>query len=132
MIVVDSSALVAIGRDEPDADDMMFVLETSDRAIISPVNAMEAGLVLIGRGIIAHTAAYDRWLRILDVEVDHERIDHALAIRSYLTFGRGYHPAKLNFGDCFAYALAKRLNAPLLFKGNDFTQTDIRSALQPT
>jgi ribonuclease VapC len=132
MIVVDSSALVAIGQDEPDADDMLYVLETSVRAIISPVNAVEAGLVLIGRGIIEHPAAYDRWLRVLDIEVDHERIDHALAIRSYLTFGRGYHPAKLNFGDCFAYALAKRMNAPLLFKGNDFAQTDICSALQPT
>ena len=132
MIVVDSSALVAIGQDEPEADEMMNILETSERAIISPVNAMEAGLVLIGRGIIEHPESYDRWLQILEVEVDQERIDHALAIYSYLAFGRGYHPAKLNFGDCFAYALAKRLDAPLLFKGNDFALTDIRSALQPT
>ena len=132
MIVVASSALVAIGQDEPDADDMLYVLETTERAVISPVNAVEAGLVLIGRGIIEHTEAYDRWLQILDVEVDEEPVDHALAIRSYLTYGRGHHPARLNFGDCFAYALAKSRKAPLLYKGNDFAQTDIRSALQPT
>ncbi len=132
MIVVDASALVAIGQDEPDADGMLCVLETSERAIISPVNAVEAGLVLVGRGVLEHPEAYNRWLRILDVEVDQEPIDHAFAIRSYLTYGRGYHPAKLNLGDCFAYALAKRLNAPLLYKGDDFSQTDIVSALQPT
>ena len=54
-----------------------------------------------------------------------------LAISAFLRYGKGRHPAKLNFGDCFSYALAKRFNVPLLFKGNDFSQSDIHSAIKP-
>ena len=132
MIVVASSVLVAIGQEEADADLYLETLENADHATISPVNAVEAGLVLIGRRIIQHSRAYDRWLGILGVEIHRDLIDHVAALEAYLEFGRGYRPAKLNFGNCFAYALAKQLKAPLLYKGRDFAQTDITSALQPT
>lgn len=59
-------------------------------------------------------------------------VSGAVALGAYLTYGRGVHRARLNLGDCFAYALAKELDAPLLYKGNDFLHTDIRPALQPT
>ena len=129
MIVVDASALIAIGEEEPDADLYLEALERANAAALSPVNAVEAGLVLVGRRRLADAAAFDLWLESLGVEVHPGPIDHAGALAAYLTFGRGYHPAKLNFGDSFAYALAKRLDAPLLYKGDDFSRTDIRSAL---
>lgn len=132
MIVVDASALVAIGGEEADAELYLEALERADKALVSPVNAVEAGLVLIGRGRIAHAVDFDRWLSALGVEVDNGLIAHADALNAYLAFGRGYHPARLNFGDSFAYALARKLDAPLLYKGDDFALTDVRSALQPT
>lgn len=129
MIVVDASALVAIGEEELDADLYLEALERAQDAVLSPVNAVEAGLVLIGRRRLADAAAFDLWLESLGVAVHPGLVDHADALTAYLTFGRGYHRAKLNFGDSFAYALAKKLDAPLLYKGDDFSQTDVRSAL---
>lgn len=132
MIVVDASALVAIGDGEPEEELYLGVIERAARAIISPVNAVEAGVVLIGRQRFASVEDFGLWLESLAVEVDTSPGDHAGAMAAYLEFGRGYHPAKLNLGDSFAYALAKSLDAPLLYKGDDFARTDIRSALQPT
>lgn len=132
MIVVDASALVAIGTGEPEAELYLGVIERAARAVISPMNAVEAGVVLIGRQRFASTEDFDLWLESLAVEVDTSPGEHAGVMAAYLTFGRGYHPARLNLGDSFAYALAKKLNAPLLYKGDDFARTDIRSALQPT
>jgi ribonuclease VapC len=122
VIVVDASALVAIGAG---------VLLTNETRI-SAVNYVEAGLVLIGRGRLTSKAELNIWLATLGVEIV-QAVDLAEeALLAYLTFGRGYHPARLNMGDCFAYALAKSLDAPLLYKGDDFALTDVRSALQPT
>ena len=132
MIVVDASALVALGEREAEALAIATALQDNASAIISPINAMEAGLILIGRGRFADPDEYNGWLAQIGVTLDGDTIDHMDALRAYLRFGRGYHPAKLNLGDAFAYALAKRLDAPLLYKGDDFVQTDIRSALQPT
>lgn len=132
MIVVDASALVAIGDFEPDARTYLAALEQADSAVISSVNAIETGLLLFGRKRLKGVEDLNRWLAALEVEVDRSVIDHAEVLEIYLLFGRGYHRARLNFGDCFAYALAKRLDAPLLYKGDDFARTDIRSALQPT
>jgi len=74
---------------------------------------------------------FDRWLARLDVEVGGTDDLSAAALEAYLTYGRRYHGARLNLADCFAYALAKRLNVPLLYKGNDFSLTDVQRALQP-
>ena len=129
MIVVDASALVAIGDLEADAATFIRAIASSPGAIISPVNATEAGLILIGRGRLPGVPGVVDWLAELSVEVFAGPIDHMGALAAYVSYGRGFHPARLNLGDCFAYALAKALDAPLLYKGDDFARTDIRSAL---
>ncbi|MFI4935912.1 MAG: type II toxin-antitoxin system VapC family toxin [Caulobacterales bacterium] len=131
MIVVDASALVAIGDEEPDADDLLRVVN-SDETVIAGINYVEAGLILIGRRRLADKEDLDRWLGRLAVQVHTAEDLAGDALQAYLRYGRAYHRARLNLGDCFAYALAKSLDAPLLYKGDDFTFTDIRSALQPT
>ncbi|HEX2802062.1 MAG TPA: type II toxin-antitoxin system VapC family toxin [Phenylobacterium sp.] len=132
MIAVDASALVAIGDLEPDGDVFTAALASATSAIISPINAAEAGLILIGRGRLESVVALSVWMSELSLEVSNDSASHEDVLIAYLTFGKRYHPAKLNLGDCFAYALAKRLDVPLLYKGEDFAKTDIRSALQPT
>lgn len=132
MIVVDASALIAIGQLEPDRRQYQDALAEADHAYLSPVNYLETGVIALRRQLLTSQERFDSWLTELGVEV---RGDVALgpgALEAYLRFGKGYHPARLNLGDCFAYALAKRLDAPLLYKGDDFALTDIRSALQPT
>lgn len=129
MIVVDASALVAIGDFEPDAGAYVRALEQASGSIMSVVNAVEVGLVLIGRRRLQDVDELNRWFGDLSVEVDHSGVTHDLALAAYLSFGRTYHPARLNLGDCFAYALARRLDAPLLYKGADFDLTDVKRAI---
>ncbi len=128
MIVVDASALVAIGDDEPEAERFLAVLERNPSRI-SAVNYVEAGLILIGRGRLATQEDLDDWLGQLGASVMPDENLASAALDAYLVYGRRRHPAKLNLADCFAYALAKSLDAPLLFKGDDFPLTDVRSAL---
>lgn len=132
MIVVDASALVAIADEESDADRFIEALENAQAATLSAINAVETGIVLIGRQRLRDIGELEHWLADLRISVDLSSATHSDALAAYLRFGRGHHPAKLNLGDCFAYALAKTLDAPLLYKGDDFALTDIRSALQPT
>jgi ribonuclease VapC len=132
VIVVDASALVAIADEEPEADNFLDVLGSAQGAVISVINAVETGIILIGRQRLLDIGELDRWLNDLEIEVDSSRANYAAALAAYLSFGRGYHRARLNLADCFAYALAKALDAPLLYKGDDFVFTDVRSALQPT
>jgi len=131
VIVVDASALVAIGDEEHDANDFLGVLGTDD-AVIASINYIEAGLILIGRRRMATKADFDRWLGLLQITVRTTDDLAGPALEAYLTYGRNYHRARLNLAECFAYALAKQLDLPLLYKGDDFAFTDIRSALQPT
>lgn len=128
MIVVDASALVAIGDDEPEAEPFLAVLERNPSRI-SAVNYVEAGRILMGRGRLATQEDLDDWLKQLGASVMPDENLASAALDAYLRFGKGRHPAKLNLADCFAYALAKTLDAPLLYKGDDFPLTDVRSAL---
>lgn len=128
MIVVDASALVAIGDEEPEADHFLEILERT-ASCIAAVNYVETGLILIGRRRLATQEDLDDWLRGLGVKVTPDENLSSEALSAYLVYGRRYHPAKLNLADCFAYALAKQLDAPLLYKGDDFPLTDVRSAL---
>ena len=128
MIVVDASALVAVADLEPDRTLYAERLGRADRAFISAVNAVEVGIVLIGRNRLQNSADLDRWLQKIGVDVE-PNANFADVVDAYMRFGRGRHPARLNFADCFAYALAKSLDAPLLYKGDDFALTDVRSAL---
>lgn len=129
LIVVDTSALAAIALEEPECNSFIDVLEAANHIQISPMNYVEAGVVLVGRRVFPSREAFDEWLATYRVRVAPETVIDALALDAYLKFGKGRHPAKLNLADCFAYALAKALDAPLLFKGDDFPLTDVRSAL---
>ena len=127
MIVVDASALVAIADDEPEADHLLSLIGAQD-AVMAGINYVETGLILIGRRRMADRADLDTWLDQLGIAVHAEDSLAGDALAAYLKFGRGFHPARLNLGDCFAYALARRLDAPLLYKGDDFALTDVRAA----
>jgi ribonuclease VapC len=132
MIVVDSSSLVAIAAREPDWRDHLGALRSADSVALSAMNYVETGLLLVGRDYLADPEDLDQWLAGLRVRVEEGVPLSAAALAAYLSFGKGRHPARLNLGDCFAYALAKTLDVPLLYKGDDFARTDIRPALQPT
>ena len=127
-LVVDTSALVAILLNEPDGP-LYFKRIASAQAVLSAVGKVETLMVMLSRAPDEGRERFDFTLERLGVGI--VGIDDRLAeiaIAAFLHYGKGRHPAKLNFGDCFSYALAKRLNVPLLFKGDDFSQTDIRSA----
>lgn len=129
MIVVDTSVLVAILAGEPQRDEFNEKIASAESCALSAANYVETHIVIESRFGEAGTRElalylYESGMSI--VPVDRDQAD--LARLAYLDFGRGKHAAALNFGDCFAYALAKRLGAPLLFKGNDFSRTDVMSA----
>ena len=129
-LVVDASALVAIALFEPERDSFLRRLEEADAIFIAPVNVLEAGLAIVLRERLLGLNQFAAWLTQLRVsEVD---VSGDAALEAYLRYGKGVHRAGLNLGDCFAYALAKQLDAPLLFKGDDFGVTDVRVAVQPT
>ena len=127
MIAVDSSALMAILLDEPEAAACAAALDTDDRIVISAVTAAEALIVAGRRGIGAEMAGLiDRvGLEIVSVAPAAAR----RVAEAYGKWGKGVHPAALNFADCFAYETAKSLDCPLLFVGQDFARTDIASVL---
>ena len=129
-MIVDSSAIVAILFDEPDAERYAAALQAAPRRWMSVGNALEASIVVERRGGAATADDLDRFFerfRIELVPVTTEQL--AVARRAWRRFGRGNHPAGLNFGDCFAYALAETAGEPLLFKGADFALTDLAPAL---
>ena len=129
MIVVDSSAIVAILRGEADAPLYGRVLAMADEVRMSAVTDYELRIVL-GRYGPALVERYDALINeIAIVMVDFDQAESLKSHDAYRLFGKGNHPAGLNMGDCVAYALAKGLDAPLLFKGNDFARTDVRRAL---
>ncbi len=132
-MVVDTSAIVAIARREPEALVFSQMLERTPGKLIAAPTYLECAFVMAGiaqtkgmaflKGLVSDT--------LMEVVPFGERELEA-AIEARLRFSRGSgHPAKLNFGDCFAYALAKTRNLPLLLKDDDFTRTDIESALRP-
>ena len=128
-LVVDTSALVAIALREPDRGPLIHALEAADEILIAPINYVEAGVVLTSHRIFKVRGEIDAWLADYRVRVAREPAIETAALDVYLRFGKGRHPARLNLADCFAYALAKQLDAPLLYKGDDFPLTDVRSAL---
>jgi len=127
MIVVDSSALMAIAQGEANADACAARLQASETTLISAVTLAEVLIVAQGRGIGQPLRALVESLDFDVVPATETTAEQVAYV--YQTWGKGNHPARLNMGDCFAYALAKERNCPLLFVGNDFSQTDIISAL---
>ena len=128
-MIVDTSALVAIINAEPEAFEFLSVLNTVD-VRISAVTVFEFGMVVDRWKRPGASVAADRLLVQIEAEVVPVTGEIAQRARqAYARFGKGNHPARLNFGDCFAYALAKETGEPLLFKGDDFARTDIASAV---
>jgi ribonuclease VapC len=125
-MIIDPSALIAILEQEPEAERISrAVLSTPDR-IISAASLVEVGIVMQVRRGNDGARDLDLLLAKLRVEVAPFTARQAeIARKAFRRYGRGRHDAKLNFGDCFAYALAKDASAPLLFKGDDFRQTDV-------
>ncbi len=130
MIVIDSSALIAILRREPEADSFLQVIATADGCLLSSVSLLETSMVLAGRtGDAASWADLDALIARAGMQVlaqDEELAQEAR--RAFLRYGKGRHPAGLNLGDCASYAVAKARSLPLLFKGNDFPRTDLMAA----
>ena len=130
MIVVDTSALAAILFGEPESDGYLEVLRGARSILISTATVLEARMVTYGRLGHRGTVLFDDLLAsgVFETIPPDERAVE-IAFNAFVAYGKGSgHPANLNFGDVFSYALAKSRNLPLLFKGNDFSQTDIRSA----
>ncbi len=127
MIVVDTSALMAIVLNEPKADDCARALETSDRLLMSAGTFSESLIVAGRRNLAAELSQIVEGLGIEIVSLTPASAHRVAA--AYACWGKGLHPANLNFGDCFAYELAASRDCPLLFVGDDFRKTDLRSVL---
>ena len=129
-MIVDASALLAIVFDEPDADTFnRAISDELEDLLISPINFVEAAIRADQRGS-ATSEALDEIIRVSAIEIaEVTREQTLLAREAYRRFGKGNHAAKLNLGDCFAYALAKARGEPLLFKGDDFRLTDVEAAV---
>ena len=128
-MIVDTSAVLAVLFDEPDAERYVRALAGASRCRMSVVSFLEAAIVLESRAGAAAGPNLDLLLERAPIELEPVTLEHAQAARrAWQRFGRGNHRAALNFGDCFAYALAEATREPLLFKGQDFALTDIDTA----
>jgi len=128
-MVLDSSAILAILLDEPERATFTRLVEEDQRRLVSAATLVEASIVIESRKGEPGRQLLERFLDLTTAEIMPVTADHAdLACDAFRRYGKGRHPAGLNFGDVFAYVLAKTAGEPLLFKGNDFTRTDIASA----
>ncbi len=130
MIAVDTSALIAIVKNEASADDYAAVLEVpATRLLLSAATLVEVKIVALQKRCSAELSHLIASLNFEIIDLTQARAERAAD--AYQQFGKNFHPASLNFGDCFAYATVKEFDCPLLYVGNDFTRTDVRSALSP-
>jgi len=133
MIVVDTSALVAILDKEPDAQLYAEAIAEADPPMVSAPNLLELNVVMLHRHGVKAAPIVDRLIQEGGFQVESFTAQHAeIARDAYARYGKGQQPAGLNYGDCFAYALAKATGLPLLFKGQDFSKTDIDPVLTIT
>jgi len=129
-VIVDSSAVLAILFREPGFEVFLRAILDSRSCSISAASLVEVSIVIDSRGGDAVIRQWDEFLRVSGMSVVAFTAEQAfIARRAYSDYGKGRHPAGLNFGDCFSYALAKATGEPLLFKGEDFRLTDVRAAL---
>lgn len=128
-MIIDTSALLAILLAEDDAELYARAIEDAEDCRVSAGSYLEAAIVIDNRGDAVASREFDLFFRRAGIVVEPVTLEQAqIARQAYRDFGRGRHPAALNFGDCLSYALAKSLDEPLLFKGQDFSQTDIQRA----
>lgn len=130
-MIVDTSAILAILFEEDDAELYARALTQADSCRVSAANFVEAAIVIDAQTKDKGSRQFDAFFRRAAIAIEPVNEEQAhIARQAYADFGKGRHPAGLNFGDCFAYALAKLTGEPLLFKGKDFKKTDITSALE--
>jgi ribonuclease VapC len=128
-VIVDTSVIIAILKDEPDATAIGATLSRSSDRRMSAVSYVEAGVVVDSNRNPILSRRFDDLLRDVEISVEPVTLNQArIARQAYRDFGKGRHRAGLNLGDCFAYALAKDKREPLLFKGDDFCHTDVEPA----
>ena len=128
-MIVDTSAVLAVLFDEPDAERFTRAIAEAPYCRMSTANFLEAALVVEGRAGLAGGHELDLFIEKAAIELVAVSVEHAQAARrAWRRFGKGNHPVGLNFGDCFASALAEVTGEPLLYKGNDFALTDVESA----
>ena len=128
-MILDTSALVAILFGEPEAEHFSRLILDADVCRISVVNHLELSIVLDRQARPEAARQAEAFMRAASIVVEPVTLHQGtLARQAFFDFGRGHHRAKLNFGDCFAYALAKAMDEPLLFKGNEFSKTDVSVA----
>lgn len=126
-MVIDSSAIIAILLNEPEAERFMKAISDDSKRLISAFSILESGVVIESRKGTAGRDELDLLLshaQITPVSLNQEQIE--IAREAWRNFGKGRHPAGLNIGDCCSYALAKYSDEPLLFKGDDFGKTDVK------
>ena len=129
-MILDTSALMAILQREPEREAFTGALTSADKVAISAATLVELALVSEAKGGPEARTEVDALLAQSRAEVIPFTAEHAaLAADGWRRFGKGRHPASLDLGDCFAYALARHRNEPLLFKGDDFARTDVKAAL---
>jgi len=131
-MILDSSAVLAILFREPDAKQYADAIERAEVRRMSAPTYVELSIVVDAANGPSGIPDLDHFVRQAGIAIEPFTAEQAyLAQRGWSIYGRGKHPARLNFGDCFSYALAKSLDEPLLFKGSDFSQTDVESAIRP-
>jgi ribonuclease VapC len=131
VIVIDTSAIVAILKEEAEAGLFAQIITVSEERFLSAVGLFEASVVMIGRGRPERDAELGALIERAAIDI--VAFDAGLARESraaFIRFGKGRHPARLNFGDCVSYALAQSRGLPLLYKGDDFAKTDVISAIR--
>jgi ribonuclease VapC len=129
IVVIDSSAIMAIYLEEPDASIYISAILNDPTRLMSAATFVEVSAAALRRRLPDALAAIDTILaRFHLVIVPFDREQGLIARDAYRRYGKGVHPTGLNLGDCFSYALSRQLNEPLLFKGNDFSQTDVLKA----
>jgi ribonuclease VapC len=129
-MVIDTSALLAILQNEPERSAYNRAIELADTRTLSTASFVELSMVIESRYGPEGARDLDLFLSRANIELIPVSSDQAYVARqAFRQYGKGRHPAGLNFGDCFSYALAKSLGEPLLFKGNDFSQTDLTHAV---
>jgi ribonuclease VapC len=129
VIVIDTSAIIAILKNEPERRSFNKIIEGSDSCLMSIVSFVESSIVIENRYGDEGLSDFDRFIASAQIQIVPVDLEQAhIARAAFRQYGKRRHPAGLNFGDCFSYALAKAKHLPLLFKGRDFPKTDIQVA----
>jgi ribonuclease VapC len=131
-MVIDTSVVVAILLGEPELTAFTRLITHAPTVRLSAASYVEAAMVLEHRALSIPKRVLDEFVKEFGVQIEPVTEEHArLAADAFRKYGKGHHKAALNYGDCFTYALAKATREPLLFKGNDFSKTDLPPAVKP-